>query len=88
MFDPEIIQLFGIISSHHGKLEYGSPNTPNTLESLLIHFADHFDASMECAREALLNIPEFGKTSPIFSLENTPFVKLDNKAIMRNSEQQ
>ena len=84
MFDPLIIQLFGIISSHHGKLEYGSPNTPNTLESLLIHFADHYDASMEAAREALLNIPEFGKTSPIFALENTAFVKLNNKELAKN----
>lgn len=85
--DPLIIQLFGIISSHHGKLEYGSPNTPCTLESLLVHFADDFDASMNAAMEALMNIPEYGKTSPIFSLENTPFIKMNNKALTKNVEE-
>lgn len=83
--DPIVIQLFGIISSHHGKLEYGSPNVPTTLEALLIHFADNFDASMTTACEALLNIPEYGKTSSLFSLENASFVKMDNKTLTKNN---
>lgn len=84
--DPLIIQLFGIISSHHGKLEYGSPNVPTTLEALLVHFADNFDASMTTAYEALLNIPEYGKTSSLFSLENAAFVKIDNKSLTKNND--
>ena len=84
--DPIVIQLFGIISSHHGKLEYGSPNTPCTMESLLIHFADDFDASMTTAYEALLNIPDGGKTNAIYSLEGTSFVKMNNKLLMKNKE--
>ncbi|MCE5271777.1 HD domain-containing protein [bacterium] len=35
-----------IILSHHGQLEYGSPVLPQTLEALLVHFADDLDAKM------------------------------------------
>ncbi len=33
-----------IVLSHHGKLEYGSPKTPTTLEALVTHFIDDLDS--------------------------------------------
>lgn len=84
--DPIVIQLFSIISSHHGKLEWGSPNVPSTMEALLIHFADNFDASMTTAYEALINIPDGGRTNSLYSLENAAFVKLNNKSLLRNGD--
>ena len=33
-----------IVLSHHGKLEYGSPKTPATLEALVTHFIDDLDS--------------------------------------------
>lgn len=82
--DPLIIQLLGIVASHHGKLEFGSPNVPTTLEALLVSLADNLDASMETAIEALLNIPEGTRTSSIWSLENAQFIKIDNKELVKN----
>jgi len=35
-----------IVLSHHGKLEYGSPKTPTTLEALVTHFIDDLDSRM------------------------------------------
>jgi 3'-5' exoribonuclease len=35
-----------IVLSHHGKLEYGSPKTPATLEALVTHFIDDLDSRM------------------------------------------
>ena len=35
-----------IILSHHGRLEYGSPLPPRTLEALVVHFADDLDSKM------------------------------------------
>lgn len=39
-------RLKHIILSHHGQLEYGSPVLPQTLEAMLVHFADDLDAKM------------------------------------------
>jgi 3'-5' exoribonuclease len=35
-----------LVLSHHGKLEYGSPKTPATLEALVTHFIDDLDSRM------------------------------------------
>ncbi len=35
----------GCIVQHHGKLEYGSPKTPNTEEAYIVHFSDYIDAT-------------------------------------------
>ena len=35
-----------MVLSHHGKLEYGSPKTPATLEALVTHFIDDLDSRM------------------------------------------
>lgn len=38
-------RIKGCIVQHHGKLEYGSPKTPNTEEAYIVHFADYIDAT-------------------------------------------
>jgi 3'-5' exoribonuclease len=38
------IQLEHLIISHHGKLDWGSPKPPMTLEALILHHADDMDA--------------------------------------------
>ncbi|MGA8892492.1 MAG: HD domain-containing protein, partial [Anaeromyxobacteraceae bacterium] len=35
-----------LVLSHHGKLEYGSPKTPTTLEALVTHFIDDLDSRL------------------------------------------
>jgi 3'-5' exoribonuclease len=35
-----------MILAHHGKLEYGSPKVPHTLEALLVHYVDDLDSKV------------------------------------------
>ncbi|MDQ7033172.1 MAG: HD domain-containing protein [Desulfonauticus sp.] len=45
--EPDLIlHLKHIILTHHGELEFGSPKKPQTLEALLLHFADNIDAKI------------------------------------------
>jgi 3'-5' exoribonuclease len=39
-------RIKAIIVQHHGKLEYGSPVSPRTEESYVVHYADYVDATM------------------------------------------
>ncbi len=38
------LQLVHLVLAHHGELEYGSPQQPQTLEAFLLHHADNIDA--------------------------------------------
>lgn len=39
-------RIKGCIVQHHGKVQYGSPKSPNTEEAFIIHYADYIDATM------------------------------------------
>ena len=39
-------ELLHLIASHHGELEFGSPQVPKTAEALLLHFIDDLDAKL------------------------------------------
>ena len=43
------------ILAHHGKLEYGSPKVPATVEAYALHLADNYDAKMESFKELFKN---------------------------------
>ena len=48
-FPAEIaMQLRHMIVSHHGKLEFGSPKVPMTLEATALHYLDDLDAKLHC----------------------------------------
>ena len=51
-------ELVHCIISHHGKLEYGSPKTPELAEALALSFADNTDAKIETMKEALSVTPQ------------------------------
>lgn len=50
-FVNERNQLVHIIASHHGKLEFGSPVVPSTLEAILVHNMDMIDSKFMHALE-------------------------------------
>ena len=50
--------LFHCLLAHHGKLEFGSPRVPATLEALALNLADNTDASLEIMLEALDKEPD------------------------------
>lgn len=50
--DDEAMLLEHLILSHHGKLEFGSPVRPMTLEAEIVHFADDASAKTAAINEA------------------------------------
>lgn len=42
----EIEMLQHIILSHHGRLEWGSPVEPATIEAIIVHHVDNLDAKV------------------------------------------
>lgn len=71
----EVMLLRHIVLSHHGKLEFGSPVVPLTLESEIIQFIDNIDARVEALTTAFNEIETNEFTPRIFSLENRSFYK-------------
>lgn len=60
-----------IILSHHGKLEYGSPVSPQCIEAFIVNAADGVDASVEQIRTAARKVPDNVKwTERIYTLGN------------------
>ncbi len=45
--DEPLRELVHLIASHHGKLEWGSPVAPKTLEAVLLHQIDLLDSRMQ-----------------------------------------
>ncbi len=43
----DLRQLVHLIASHHGRLEWGSPVAPKTLEAILLHEVDHLDSRVQ-----------------------------------------
>ncbi|MBY0372234.1 HD domain-containing protein [bacterium] len=46
-------QLKHLILSHHGKIEYGSPVKPQTLEAQLVHHLDDMDSKLNSIQELM-----------------------------------
>ncbi len=80
--DPEtnikIIMLRNLILSHHGKLEFGAPVMPGSLEAEIVSRADDLDARMEAGDKALDLIDLNKQTNNICSLDNTKLFKWHN----------
>jgi len=53
-FPPELRRLVRhLIASHHGRIEFGSPVLPQTLEALVLHYLDDLDSKIEAMRSSL-----------------------------------
>ena len=54
VFPHEILILLKhLIASHHGELLYGSPQTPRTIEAMVLHLADNADSRIKIFEEAI-----------------------------------
>ena len=58
-----LLHLQHLIASHQGRHEYASPKVPQTLEALILHYADDLDSKMNPAL-ALLQQVQGGEWSP------------------------
>ena len=64
-----------MIVSHHGKLEYGACELPQTKEAVLLSMIDDLDAKMMAIEKAMNNVEEGEFTERIFALDNHSFYK-------------
>ena len=53
--EETLMRLEHAILAHHGKKDWGSPVVPQTLEALVMHFADDLDSKMNAAARALID---------------------------------
>lgn len=68
--DETLMLLEHAILAHHGKREFGAPVLPQTLEALIVSFADDLDAKINtAARERLLSTSDDPFTNYIKALE-------------------
>lgn len=70
------IQLFiNAVLSHHGKLEYGSPVKPISLEGQLVHYIDMIDSRHAIIKSTLETLELYEVSKPNFYLDKTPIVR-------------
>ncbi|MDM7492722.1 3'-5' exoribonuclease YhaM family protein [Lentilactobacillus kefiri] len=76
--DPEsqdLLLLRNMILSHHGLLEYGSPEQPKILEAEILHHLDELDATIVMIQGATKNIEPGQFSDRVFGLDNRRFYK-------------
>ncbi|EEI70269.1 3'-5' exoribonuclease YhaM family protein [Lentilactobacillus hilgardii] len=73
--NEDLLLLRHMVLSHHGLLEYGSPERPKLLEAEILHDLDELDASIMMIQGALTNIVPGDYSDRIFGLDNRRFYK-------------
>jgi 3'-5' exoribonuclease len=74
--DELLLLLEHAILAHHGKLEFGSPVQPQTLEALIVSYIDDLDSKLNMvARKSLESQTDDPFTDRIFALDNRRFYK-------------
>ena len=64
-----------MILSHHGKLEYGSPVMPHTLEAEVMYLIDNMDSKITMINKALADLEDNTFSNKIMPLEGQAFYK-------------
>lgn len=68
--EETMLLLEHAILAHHGKLEFGSPKLPLTIEALILSVADDLDAKVNAvARERLKNSSDLAFTGKIYAVD-------------------
>lgn len=63
--EDELVILEHIVLSHHGKLEFGAPVPPMTLEAEIVHYADNASAKADSMTGALNDGANFPGGAPV-----------------------
>lgn len=67
--------ILHIISSHHGKLEYGSPTTPRCIEAVIVNYADGVDAKCQMLIEQNQKTLDGATwTDKVWAMDNRPML--------------
>lgn len=67
--NEEVMLLIHMVLSHHGKLEWGSPVKPSTIEAQILHSLDMLDANMDKLRTEIVSVNDNEVTDKIFGLD-------------------
>lgn len=70
----KVEMLRHIILSHHGRLEYGAPVTPASIEAHIVSHADAIDAAAEQVRSFSAKLDNAKWTDKIWALDNKPHI--------------
>ncbi|MEZ4265519.1 MAG: OB-fold nucleic acid binding domain-containing protein [Myxococcota bacterium] len=62
------LHLRHLVVGHHGKLEYGSPQLPQTPEALVLHYVDDLDSKVNALHTALAAAGDARWTDKVWSL--------------------
>jgi 3'-5' exoribonuclease len=74
--EETLLLLEHAILAHHGKPEYGAPKAPQTLEALIVHYADEIDAKVNAVvRECLRATGDDPFTDKIYAVDNRRFYR-------------
>ncbi|MDO1605634.1 HD domain-containing protein [Lactobacillus sp. YT155] len=73
--DESLLLLRHMVLSHHGLLEYGSPQRPKLLEAEVLHNIDEMDASINMISKALDTTEKGHFSEKVFGLDNRSFYK-------------
>lgn len=74
--EETLLLLEHAILAHHGKREFGAPIVPQTLEALIVSYADDIDAKINVvARERLRSTSEDPFTDRVYVLDNRRIYK-------------
>ena len=68
-----LLHLKHLIASHQGKYEFASPKVPQTLEAVILHYADDLDSKMNPAIALLSGVQEGGWSTYDRTLERSLF---------------
>ncbi|KRK89925.1 3'-5' exoribonuclease YhaM family protein [Lentilactobacillus sunkii] len=71
----DVLLLRHMVLSHHGLLEYGSPERPKILEAEILHHLDELDATIMMIQGATKNIEPGQFSDRVFGLDNRRFYK-------------
>jgi 3'-5' exoribonuclease len=69
------IQAKHLILAHHGRLEYGSPKVPHTVEALLVHYVDDLDSKVNTILDFIGEDLQTGEFTAVNRFFEHPFLK-------------
>jgi 3'-5' exoribonuclease len=68
-----LLHLQHLIASHQGRHEWASPKVPQTLEAVILHYADDLDSKMNPAMALLNEVQDGGWSAYDRGLERSLF---------------
>lgn len=79
------LQLKHIILSHHGKLEYGSPKLPHSIEAVIVHYMDDLDSKVNSILGIIASDTSPGEWTNVSRMYERAFLKTAEKPAFRGS---